>query len=54
MSDVQSYLLKVDEDKEGAQQIVDQTAHGKMPYRLSTAWTYGLICRQVLPRKRNL
>ncbi|KAL9630082.1 MAG: hypothetical protein Q9204_004905 [Flavoplaca sp. TL-2023a] len=28
MSDVQSYLLKVDDDKEGAQQIADQTAHG--------------------------
>lgn len=30
MSDVQRYLLKVDEDKDGAQRIAEETAQSKM------------------------
>ena len=53
MSDVQRYLLKADQDKNGAQQIAEETALGKMLHRLPGVWVYVLIGWQVSCRKRS-
>ena len=46
MSDVQRYLLRVDEDKDSAQRIAEETAQSKVLHRPANVWMYGLIaCR---------
>lgn len=43
MSDVQRYLLRVDEDKDSAQRIAEETAQSKVLHRPANVWMYGLI-----------